>query len=217
MNSPSTTSEEVRNRQWFIIRRWQTYAGEMRALLLRAIAVVVLYGCQLGHHFLVLSEEGRAVNERFQQGATMVSVLLLIVSLLTLLLILKRVLPAWLPFVTTGIDLLAIAGLVALAGGPMATSLTGAFYLVIAMAGLRFDLRLVWAATLGAMIAYMASVGVVDDSWFDADHTVPLIQQGVSLVCLGATGLIVGQVIRLARQLAEQYHERIDLQVRKES
>ena len=217
MNSPSRPPEEVRDRQWFIIRRWQTYAGEMRALVLRAIAVVVLYACQLGHHFLVLSAEGRAANERFQQGATMVSVLLLIVSLLTLLLILKRVLPGWLPFVTTGIDLLAIASLIALAGGPMATSLTGAFYLVIAMAGLRFDLKLVWGATLGAMLAYMASVGVVDDSWFDADHAVPLVQQGVSLVCLAATGLIVGQVIRLARQLAEQYHQRMDVQAGKES
>lgn len=217
MNSPSKRSEEVADRQWFIIRRWQTYAGEMRALVLRAIAVVVLYACQLGHHFLVLSAEERAANERFQQGATMVAVLLLVVSLLALLLVLKRVLPAWLPFVTTGIDLLAIAGLVALAGGPMATSLTGAFYLVIAMAGLRFDLQLVWVATIGAMIAYMATVGAVDDAWFDAEHAVPLVQQGVSLVCLGATGLIVGQVIRLARQLAEQYHQRMGLQAGKES
>lgn len=109
MNSPPELPREVRDRQWYIVRRWQTYAGELRALVLRAIAVVVLYACQLGHHFLVLTGEARAANLRFQQGATAVAVLLLIVSLLTLLLVLKRFLPVWLPFLTTAIDLLAIA------------------------------------------------------------------------------------------------------------
>ncbi|RCS56044.1 hypothetical protein DTL42_01255 [Bremerella cremea] len=217
MDSLSELTGEVRDRQWFIVRRWQTYTGELRALILRAIAVVVLYACQLGHHFLVLSGEARAANLRFQQGATAVAVLLLVVSLLTLLLVLKRFLPAWLPFLTTAIDLLAISALVALAGGPMMTSLTGAFYLVVAMAGLRFDLKLVWAATLGAMVAYLASVGAVDDSWFDADHVVPLVQQGVALACIGATGIVVGQVVRLARTLAEQYQQRVDLQQAKEA
>lgn len=208
---------DVRDRQWFIVRRWQTYSGEMRVLVLRAIAVVVLYACQLGHQFGTLSGEERTANLRFHQGATAVSVMLLVISLLTLLLVLKRFLPVWLPFLTTGIDLVAIAVLIALAGGPMATALTGAFYFVVAMAGLRFDLKLVWAATLGAMFAYMATVGAVDDSWFDADHAVPLIHQGVGLTCIGGTGLIVGQIIRLARPMAEQYHQRLDQQQAKEA
>lgn len=212
MNNPPELPQEVRDRQWYIVRRWQTYAGELRALILRAIAVVVLYACQLTHHFLVLTGEARAANLRFQQGATGVAVLLLVVSLLTLLLVLKRFLPAWLPFLTTAIDLLAIAALVTLAGGPMMTSLTGAFYLVVAMAGLRFDLKLVWGTTLGAMVAYLASVGAVDDSWFDANHVVPLVQQGVSLACIGATGIVVGQIVRLARPLAEQFDERMEIQ-----
>lgn len=98
----------------------------------------------------------------------------------------------------------------------MMTSLTGAFYLVVAMAGLRFDLKLVWGATLGAMVAYLASVGAVDDSWFDANHVVPLVQQGVSLACIGATGIVVGQIVRLARPLAEQFDERMQIQRGKE-
>ncbi|MBA2114938.1 hypothetical protein HOV93_21080 [Planctomycetes bacterium FF15] len=196
------------DRHWFIVRRWQTYASELRVLLLRVIAVVVLYGCQVAH-FLSQSEEGQAANLSFQRVATGTAVLLIVVSLLVLLLVLKRILPGWLPFLTTMVDLLAIGLLVGIAGGPMATSLVGALYLVIAMAGLRFDLRLVWLATLGAMAAYLGTVGMVDDSWFDADHAVPLVQQGVSLACLGGTGIVIGQIVRLARPLAQQYHDRL--------
>lgn len=208
MNSDSKYTSPTAQRQWFIVRRWQTYASELRVLLLRVVAVVVLYACQVGH-FLSLSQEGRETNLSFQRVATGTAVLLIVVSLLVLLLILKRVLPVWLPYLTTVVDLLAVSLLVAVAGGPMATSLTGAYYLVIAMAGLRFDLRLVWLATLGAMAVYMGTVGVVDDSWFDANHAVPLVQQGVALACLGGTGIIVGQIVRLARPLAQQYHERL--------
>lgn len=196
------------DRQWFIVRRWQTYASELRVLLLRVISVVVLYGCQIAHH-LSLTEEGQALNLSYQRVATGVAVLLVVVSLLVLLLVMKRIMPMWLPYLTTIVDLLAIAVLVGMAGGPLATSLTGAFFLVIAMAGLRFDLRLVWLATLGSMAAYMGTVGVVDDTWFDADHVVPLVQQGVALACLGGTGIVVGQIVRLARPLAQQYHERL--------
>jgi len=207
MNATSEDPSRRANRHWFIVRRWQTYSSELRVLLLRVIAVVVLYGCQV-LHYLSLSEEGQAANLSFQRVATTAAVLLLVVSLLVLLLILKRILPGWLPFLTTAVDLLAIAWVVGFAGGPMATSLTGAFYLVIAMAGLRFDLRLVWLATLGAMAGYMGAVGAVDDSWFDADHVVPLVQQGVAMACLGGTGIVVGQIVRLARGLAQQYHDR---------
>lgn len=208
MSPDSQNDTPTADRQWFIVRRWQTYASELRVLLLRVIAVVILYGCQVAH-FFSLSEEGQVANLSFQRVATGAAVLLIVVSLLVLLLVLKRILPVWLPFLTTAVDLVAIALLVGIAGGPMATSLTGAFYLVIAMAGLRFDLRLVWLATLGAMAAYMGTVGVVDDSWFDANHVVPLVQQGVSLACLGGTGIVVGQIVRLARPLAQQYHDRL--------
>lgn len=204
------TQKAIESRQWFIVRRWQTYSSELRTLLLRVAAVVVLYACQLGHH-LSLASEARQANLAFHQVATIAAVLLVVVSLLDLLLVLKRILPVWLPFLMTIIDLIAIALVVAKAGGPMATSLTGAFYLVVVMAGLRFDLRLVWLATLGAMAAYMGTVGAVDDSWFDSQHAVPVVQQVVALACLGGTGLVVGQVVRLARSLAEQFRQRMDM------
>lgn len=208
MSNSTESDPHTEDRQWFIVRRWQTYASELRALLLRMAAVLVLYACHL-IRFVSLSPEAQDAAERFHQGATAVAVLLLVVSFLVLLLILKRILPTWLPFLTTAIDLIAVAALVGLAGGPMMTSLTGAFYLIIAMAGLRFDLRLVWAATLGAMAGYLASVGMVDDSWFDANHVVPLVQQAVSLACIGGTGVVVGQMVRLARPLAQEYHLRV--------
>lgn len=208
MSEPAEPSE-IAQRQWYILRRWQTYSGELRVLLLRVLTVVVLYGCQLGHHFLVLSGGAREANLRFQQGATAAAMLLVAVSFFTLLLLLKRILPVWLAYLTTSIDLLAIAAIIGLAGGPMQTMLTGTLYLVIALAGLRFDLFLVRWSTVGAMMAWMASVAMVDDSWFDAQHAVPLIHQAVALASLAATGFAVGQMVRLARGMAEDFHQRM--------
>jgi len=196
-------------RAWFIVRRWQTYAAEMQVLLIRVVAVIALYSCQLVHHFLLIDQEQQVVNARFQQGATLVALLLLVTSALALAILLKRWLPWWLSFVTTFLDLAAVTACVALAGGPLETSLVTAFYLIIAMAGMRFDVRLVWCATLGAMIGYMASVGSADQVWFDANHEIPLVQQGVTLVTLAAIGLTVGQIVRSLPLAAEEFRLRV--------
>ncbi|MEW4451357.1 hypothetical protein AB1L30_01610 [Bremerella sp. JC817] len=216
MNSSSDVSKDVADRQWFIVRRWQAYAGELRALVIRAVSVVVLYGFHLVSHFGETPEVQETFAEMHRR-LTIISVLMLVVSLLTLLLILKRVLPGWLAFLTTAVDLLAVTAVIASTGGPMRSALMGGFFLVIAMAGLRFDLRLVWFATLGSMAGFMAAVGIQDPSWFDADHVVPVIYQQGMLVCLAATGLVIGQIVRLSRPLAEEYHARVERAEAKET
>ena len=84
-----------------------------------------------------------------------------------------------------------------------------AYFLVLALAAVRFSLGLVWFATLGSMAGYMALVGLTDKSWFDADHSVPPVTQLITVLSLALTGIVLGQVIRRMRSLAEEYSARM--------
>jgi hypothetical protein len=82
---------------------------------------------------------------------------------------------------------------------------------IIALAALRFSLGLVWFSTLGAMAGYWLLVGLEDaktSSWFDNKHAVPIVTQLVTLLSLGLTGIVIGQVVRRVRNLAEEFARR---------
>jgi type II secretory pathway component PulC len=64
---------------------------------------------------------------------------------------------------------------------------------------------LVWFATLGSMVGYLALVGLADKKWFDQEHAVPVITQVITVLSLALTGIVLGQIVRRARALAEEY------------
>ena len=79
---------------------------------------------------------------------------------------------------------------------------------VIALAGLRCNLALIWFGTIAAMAAYLFLVAIRDPVWFDAEHsTAPIVQLMVHL-SLAATGLIVGQLVRMMRQVTDEVFAR---------
>jgi hypothetical protein len=78
-------------------------------------------------------------------------------------------------------------------------------FLVIATAALRFSLPLVWTITLGAMFCYLVLVGAKDQTWFDPVHDTPVVDQLAMLLSLGLTGIVIGQVLRRVRRVAEDY------------
>ena len=65
-----------------------------------------------------------------------------------------------------------------------------------------------WFASLGAMLGYWALVGLADPTWFDQQHVVAPIEQLMTLASLALTGIVVGQVVRRGRVLAEDYAHR---------
>jgi hypothetical protein len=87
-----------------------------------------------------------------------------------------------------------------------------AYFLILSLAALRFSLGLVWFATLASMAGYEALVGVEDakvSRWFDAYHAVPPATQLVTLLSLAMTGVVLGQVVRQVRRMAEDYARRL--------
>lgn len=203
----ATASATSSDRQWFIVGRWQEFEGESRANLLRIAAVGVFYTIQLIQYY-GLSARTEA-DEAFHRGATMLAVAWTLLALAVLLCLRRRIFPAALKYLSTLVDICLLTALAALAEQPAQTPLVMVYFLTLALAGLRFSLRLVWFATLASMVGYLYLVGATDETWFDADHATPVSQQLVVLASLGLTGVLLGQILRRVRSLAEEFARRL--------
>ena len=196
-------------RQWYIVGRWQEYEGESRANLLRIVAIGAFYIIQL-IHFYGFSDQSEAAR-KFHQQATGIAVAWTMVALCVVLCLRRQYFPAAMKYCTTGCDLVLLTALAALAAGPHSPLVLG-YFLIIALAALRFKLGLVWLATLGAMAGYWLLVGIEDGKssrWFDNQHAVAPAEQLVTLISLGLTGVVIGQVVRRVQALAAEYAQRV--------
>ena len=202
-----------KDRQWYIVGRWQEYEGEGRANLIRILAIGVFYAIQLAHFYSFANHQPDTPEFQqatfFHQAATTLAVAGSLASLAILLCLRRRIFPGALKFISSGVDLLLLTGLASIGAGPE-SPLVLIYFLIIAMAGLRFSLRLVWCATLGSMLGYLALVGMKDDRWFDPKHVVAPVEQIMTLVSLALTGVVIGQIIRRVRALAEDYSRRVE-------
>jgi hypothetical protein len=206
-NSPATASNS--DRQWYIVGRWQEYEGESRANLLRIVAIGAFYLVQLVQFYGFSTRN--AADTLFHQRATGLAVAWTMVALAVLVCLRQRIFPAALKYCSTACDLALLTAVAALAAGPH-SPLVLAYFLIIVLAALRFSLGLVWFTTLGAMAAYWLLVGIEDaksSRWFDGQHAVPPVEQLLTLLSLGMTGIVCGQVVRRVRGIARQYAERI--------
>jgi hypothetical protein len=207
----TTAAIGVERRQWFIVGRWQEYEGEFRANLLRTIAIGAFYIVELLRFHVF--EKAAAEQLPFHRQATMIAVAWALVALAVLLCLRLRIFPAALQYASTGCDILLLTALAALAGGPF-SALVLVYFLIVALAALRFRLGLVWFATLASMAGYGALVGLEDaktSRWFDSYHAVPPATQLVTLLSLAMTGVTLGQLVRRVRAMAEDYARRLTL------
>jgi hypothetical protein len=200
------TATTVRERQWFIVGRWQEYEGEARVNLLRIIVVGAFYLVQLVHFYGFAKADPQQLP--FHQKATAVAVAWTMVALAIMLCLRLRTFPAALKYGSTACDVLLLTTLAALGSGPFSPLVLG-YFLIIAMAALRFSLGLIWLSTVASMLGYWSLVGIVDRKWFDSDHAVPPVTQLVTLLSLALTGIVLGQVVRRVRMLAAEYADRL--------
>jgi hypothetical protein len=190
------------DRRWFIVGRWQEYEGEGRTNLLRVLAIAGFYANHL-LWYLNLGTPGEA-DRQFHRLATLIAAAWLFLSLGVLVALQRHYLPSVLKYATTTLDLLLLTAIAWLGSGP-ASPLIHGYFLIIAAAALRFSLPLVWSCTLGAMVCYLVLVGAKDKTWFDAQHATPVVDQLTMLLSLGLTGIVIGQVIRRVRHMAEEF------------
>lgn len=201
--------------QWFVVGRWQEYAGEARANLLRIVAIGAFYVVELVQFHII--NQGAEEGLPFHRTATAVAVAWTLLALGVLLCLRRQIFPPALKYISTGCDLLLLTCLALAVAGPTGgpnSPLVLIYFLIIALAGLRFSVPLVWTATLGSMLAYLTLIGAADmqghGAWFDADHATPPVEQLMSLLSLGLVGVIVGQVVRRVRAIALEFRRRME-------
>jgi hypothetical protein len=190
------------DRAWYIASRWQEYAGEARANFLRGLSIVVLYGVQLVNFYFLNTS-----TAAFHEQATLIAIGWSLMTLAIFVAQKERVFPAWLKYASTGADLALLTALAHAAGGPKG-SVVAAYFLILGLAALRFSVTLIWAATIGAMACYELLVGLKDPVWFDAAHSTPVVEQLTMQATLALTGIVLAQVIRHTRLLAEDFRRR---------
>jgi hypothetical protein len=201
-----TMSSDSTDARWPIVQRWQEYRGEKRAAVLRLTAIAGFYGVELMNYHglalgpLELAPSGQVTRE-FHVSVTALAVAWTMAGVGVLLCLRNRLFPRWLKYVSTCIDLALLTSVLVLADGPRSPLIVG-YFLIVALSTTRFSLPLVRCATIGSMLCYLSLNGF--SRWFtERDIGVPRYHQLIVLIALLMTGLVVGQVLRLARNLAE--------------
>jgi hypothetical protein len=207
----SSVESSALARRWHIARRWQEYEGEGRANLLRVIGVAAFYVVELiNYHGLRLGllEMPQVVDLHFHRVATVLAGAWIMMALGVLVCRQRRVFPESLKFLSTAGDLVFLTAMLTAADGPKSPLVVG-YFLVVVLAGLRFSLPLVWFATAGAGAGYLFLLTYA--RWFSTrDIRVPRYQQLIVLLALVLTGVVLGQVLRRVRRLAEDFAGRIE-------
>lgn len=213
-----TDQPGARDRHWYVARRWQEYEGERRANLLRIIGIgsfyiihlMQFYGLRIG---VLQLGEGGEVSRRFHVQVTLLAVIWTMLALGMLLALRQRIFPGWLKLLSTGADLVLLTAILLVADGPQSPLVVG-YFLVIVLATLRFSLPLVRWATVGAMLGYLCLLGCA--KWPETfgkgnvDLRVPRYEQLIVLVALALTGIMLGQVVRRVRTMAEDFADRVN-------
>jgi hypothetical protein len=198
------------DRQWYIVGRWQEYDAEARANLLRIIAIAAFYTIELVNYYglnLGVIEMPKIRDEPFHRAITALSVAWTMAGLGILLCLRRHVFPAWLKFVSTACDMLLLTAILTVADGPKSPMVVG-YFLILAVATLRLNLQLVWFSTAGSLAGYVVLLGYA--KWFtDRDLRVPRYQELISMLAIVLTGVILGQVVRRVRAMAEDYALRV--------
>jgi hypothetical protein len=211
MASQASGAPAGADRQWFIVGRWQEYEGEARANLLRIIAVGLFYVVELASYYglrLGVFEMPKEVDLPFHQAVTSIAVAWTALSLGVLLCLHERFFPSVLKYLTTGCDVALLTGVLVVASGPKSPLVAG-YFLLIALATLRFSLPLVRFTTVASMLGYLVVLGHA--RWYRSEEFhIPRYHQVMLLLALALCGVVLGQVIRRVAGLAREYAARLE-------
>jgi hypothetical protein len=201
----NTSSE---NGAWPGRSRIESLAGEARVNLIRLAAVFAFYA---RHTVALLLAPAGAEAGPYHLGATVVTAAWFAAVVVVHLCVSRRYLPPWLKYATCAFDLLMVTLLGMLRGDPRSPLLL-LYFPVIVSAALRLSLGLVYFATAGGVLGYLAVLAYY--AWhvvgFDRYYATPALRiprgdEAVFMLALVVTGVFAGQVVRQARRLTLPY------------
>jgi hypothetical protein len=193
--------------QWRIVERWQEYGGEARANLLRLLTIATFYCIELiNYHGLDFGplHFPKEVDHDFHRIVTALSLSWSMMGALVLLCLRRGVFPGGLKFVTSGVDLSFLTFILLVADGVRSPLVVG-YFLVIALAAVRFSVGLVQFTTAGSLAGVAFLVGHARMHNLPRPPHYHILILGAALLFLG---IILGQVVRKVRHLAIEYAQR---------
>jgi len=203
------TTDAPTSDRWDQVRRVEEWAGEVRVNLIRLAGIVLFYGRHLVEYLLAAPDS--PVRGVYHLRVTWVAGAWAAAVVLVRYQLARRVVPAWLKYATTAWDLFLVTLLCTLAGGPR-SPLMLLLFLVVAMAPLRLSLRLVYATTAGAILAYLAVLAIYawgkvgyEKYYATPELRIPRSEEAIHVLALLVAGLLAGQVVRQARRIAGGY------------
>jgi hypothetical protein len=129
----------------------------------------------------------------------------------------QRVFPLWMPYFTTGCDIVLLTGIICL-GSASRSPLVAGYFLILILATLRLNVPLVRFATGGSVLAYLCVLGCA--KWPDrfgltkllgetsAELRVPRYHQVITILAIVLAGVILGQIVQRVRRLVEDVSRR---------
>jgi hypothetical protein len=197
------------DRQWFIVSRWQQYDGEMRANLLRIAGIATFYLIHLVNYHRWFGLPGiEGATPKFDEMVTSLAVAWVLTALAVQLALVRHVFPGAMKFVTTTVDIWLLTLVIGVCDGPQSPLVVG-YFLILAVAALRFSLRLVWLATIECLAGYAALV-IYAEHFATRDKTVPRHAQMIFLAAILIAGVTMGAVVRRVRRLAFDFAQRVE-------
>ena len=199
---------------WYVATRWQQLDGEYRANYLRILSVVSFYLVHLIQHYRPFGwlDDGLPADNNFHLVVTVIATVWLLMAFAIDLSLRQHLFPKGMMYVTTGMDLFLLTAAVCLGNG-QSSPLVLVYLLIIVMSGTRFSLPMVQCATGSALFAYLFLMTV--GKWpallgGRQIEVLPRYAQLMTLLAIGITGVIVGQLIRRFRVMADYYAARRD-------
>jgi hypothetical protein len=207
--------EQPQDATWSVARHWRQREAEMRINLVRIAAVGIFYLIHLVHHWAATHDSSLLKSLELDTGGVLtdklhVAVTCIVVAWTMLAVLVHAMLregrsPRWLSVGATFLDVILLTAALLLSSGA-ASPLVAGYFLIVMMAGLRLDLRLVWETAGLSIAGYMFVLGCT--RWpqgFLLENILPAVpryQQLMMVAALALSGVIVGQWIRHARKLA---------------
>jgi hypothetical protein len=216
MQSEPNSTQSATEFAWFVASRWQEYEGEARVNALRVVSVALFYAVEVAAYYgggagLLGSARPEALTPKLHSAITVVAAGWFFLGLGVHVCLTRRVFPGALKYVVTVVDI-ALLQLVLMFGSGARSPMVAAYFVLIALASMRFSLGLVRCATVIAMISYLAVNGYA--RWYAAPAVRPLISvprfdQALVLLAMAMTGIVLGQLIRRVRAMSVDYAARV--------
>lgn len=192
---------------WHVTSRLEQLRGEERANVLRVLGVVVFYVIEvLNRHGLsvggLVVPQVEGVDASYHAMATALAAAWIAVAAMVFIALKSRIFPPALKYLSTGADLLLLTAVLTLADGPRSPMLL-AYFLLIALAGLRVSVPLVLFATAGAVIGYVFLR--LDTLARRVELDVPAHWQITTIASLVLCGIVVAQIVSAVHRAAKAY------------